>query len=479
MSNSPWHPTARVSGPRGQETTVSFPAGFLWGAATSAYQIEGAVVEDGRTPSIWDTFSHTPGRIASGHTGDVACDHYRRYRHDVELMADLGLSAYRFSISWPRVQPGGSGPANPKGLDFYRRLVDDLLGYGIEPWVTLYHWDLPQPLEDAGGWPARDTAERFADYAALVHDALGDRVRYWTTLNEPWCSAFLGYGSGEHAPGRHDGGAAVRAAHHLMLGHGLAAQALRADARPGQELGVTLNLYPVTPASDRPADADAARRIDALANRIFLDPILAGRYPDDLLEDLRGITDFGHVRDGDLQVISTPLSLLGVNYYSRYVVAAPSATSEPRPGGPSAWPGSEGIRFLTSGRPTTDMGWEIDPSGLVEVLRRVHADHPDLPLYVTENGAAFPDRVVDGRVDDPDRLAYLDAHLRACHEAIAAGVPLRGYFAWSLLDNFEWAWGYTKRFGLVYVDFRTQTRIPKSSARWYGEVIRRNGLPGQ
>ncbi|MEU9507717.1 GH1 family beta-glucosidase [Micromonospora sp. NPDC048170] len=459
---------------------LTFPPGFLWGAATAAYQIEGAAAEGGRTPSIWDTFSHTPGRVVEGHTGDVACDHYHRLGADVALMAELGLKSYRFSVSWPRVQPGGTGPANAEGLDFYRRLVDELLSHGIEPWLTLYHWDLPQPLEDAGGWPARDTAARFADYTTLVADALGDRVRYWTTLNEPWCSAFLGYGSGAHAPGRSDGAEAVRAGHHLMLGHGLAVRALRA-ARPTAEVGVTVNLYPVDPAGDAPADVDAARRIDGLANRFFLDPLLRGSYPADLMADLAGVTDFGHVRDGDLATISTPLDMVGVNYYSRHVVAAPVPGAEPEPywRAPSCWPGSEDVRFVTRGVPVTDMNWEIDAPGLVETLRRVHEQYTDLPLYVTENGSAFVDEVVDGQVDDVDRLAYFDAHLRAAHEAIEAGVPLRGYFAWSLMDNFEWAWGYTKRFGMVHVDYDSQVRIPKSSARWYAEVIRRNGLAAQ
>ncbi|MEU8043828.1 GH1 family beta-glucosidase [Micromonospora echinofusca] len=477
MSNPASPPAAGVVVDR---PPLTFPPGFLWGAATAAYQIEGAAAEGGRTPSIWDTFSHTPGRVVEGHTGDVACDHYHRMGSDVALMAELGLKSYRFSVSWPRVQPGGTGPANAEGLDFYRRLVDELLGHGIEPWLTLYHWDLPQPLEDAGGWPARDTAARFADYATLVADALGDRVRYWTTLNEPWCSAFLGYGSGVHAPGRSDGADAVRAGHHLMLGHGLAVQALRA-ARPSAEVGVTVNLYPVTPASDAPADVDAARRIDGLANRFFLDPLLRGSYPADLMADLAGVTDFGHVRDGDLATISTPLDVVGVNYYSRHVVAAPVPDAEPEPywRAPSCWPGSEDVRFVTRGVPVTDMNWEIDAPGLVETLRRVHEEYTDLPLYVTENGSAFVDEVVDGRVDDVDRLAYFDAHLRAAHEAIEAGVPLRGYFAWSLMDNFEWAWGYTKRFGMVHVDYDTQVRIPKSSARWYAEVIRRNGLAAQ
>ncbi|MFG3691099.1 GH1 family beta-glucosidase [Micromonospora sp. NPDC047740] len=477
MSNPASPPAVEVLD-QGPDRT--FPPGFLWGAATAAYQIEGAAAEGGRTPSIWDTFSHTEGRTVAGHTGDVACDHYHRMPADVRLMADLGLKSYRFSISWPRVQPGGAGPANQAGLDFYRRLVDELLAHGIEPWLTLYHWDLPQPLEDAGGWPARDTAGRFADYTRLVADALGDRVRYFTTLNEPWCSAFLGYGSGVHAPGRSDGADAVRAGHHLMLGHGLAVQVVRA-ARPEAQLGITLNLYPVTPATDSPADADAARRIDGLANRFFLDPVLRGAYPADLQADLRQVTDFGHVRDGDLGIISAPLDMVGVNYYSRYVVAAPvpGDGAEAYWRAPSCWPGGADVRFVTRGVPVTDMDWEIDAPGLVETLERVHRDYTDLPLYVTENGSAFVDAVIDGRVDDPDRLAYFDAHLRAAHDAIGVGVPLKGYFAWSLLDNFEWAWGYTKRFGMVYVDYDSQARIPKSSARWYAEVIRRNGLAAQ
>jgi beta-glucosidase len=478
------HPSQQTIQPPGQETAegsaVTFPPDFLWGAATAAYQIEGAANEDGRAPSIWDTFSHTPGQVIEGHTGDVACDHYHRFRDDVRLMARLGLKSYRFSVSWPRVQPAGSGRANQQGLDFYRRLVDELLANDIEPWLTLYHWDLPQTIEDAGGWPARDTAARFAEYAALTHSALGDRVRYWTTLNEPWCSAFLGYGSGTHAPGVRDGAAAVRAAHHLMLGHGLAVRAMRA-ARPDHELGITLNLYPVSPQTESPGDLDAARRIDGLANRFFLDPVLLGEYPADVVADLREVTDFEHVHDDDLAVISTPLSVLGINYYSRNVVAAPrdGVAPEPYRRAPSSWPGSEKVRFVTRGVPVTDMGWEIDAPGLVETLQRVHRDYPDVPLAVTENGAAFVDRLVDGVVDDPDRVAYFDSHLRACHEAIASGVPLRGYFVWSLMDNFEWAWGYTKRFGMIYVDYDSQLRIPKSSARWYAEVIRRNGLAAQ
>jgi beta-glucosidase len=456
------------------ERRLTFPTDFVWGAATAAYQIEGAAAEDGRGPSIWDTFAHTPGRVLGGDNGDVAVDHYHRYREDVALMAGLGLTAYRFSISWSRVQPDGTGAVNAKGLDFYRRLVDTLLDAGVEPWPTLYHWDLPQPLEDAGGWPVRDTAYRFAEYAALVHEAVGDRVTNWTTVNEPWCAAFLGYASGDHAPGRREPGASLRAAHHLLLGHGLAARALRAD---GTRAGAAVNLYAVSPASDAAEDVDAARRIDGLQNRLFLDALLLGRYPEDVLADIEPY-DLG-VRDGDLAIIGGPIDMLGVNYYNRFIVtgrdgAAPAITSPFAQAPP--WPGSEHVGFVQAGRPVTAMGWEIDESGLTDVLTRVAADYPHVPLYVTENGAAFDDVLSAGGVDDPDRVAYLEGHLRACHGAIRAGVPLRGYFAWSLLDNFEWGWGYAKRFGLVYVDFETQERIPKSSARWYSSVIGRGGI---
>lgn len=459
---------------------ITFPRGFRWGAATAAYQIEGAAREDGRGSSIWDTFCRVPGAVAGGDNGDVACDHYHRFRDDVKLMADLGLGAYRFSVSWPRVQPAGRGPANQAGLDFYRRLVDELLAHGIEPWLTLYHWDLPQALEDGGGWPARETADRFADYAGLVHAALGDRVRHWITLNEPWCSSFLGYGSGAHAPGRRDGAAAVRAAHHLLLGHGRAARALRA-ADPSLEVGITLNLYAVSPAGRSPGDADAVRRIDGLANRFFLDPVLRGQYPSDVVADLAPVTGFDHVHNGDLAEIAHPGSFLAVNYYSRYVVAAPGDRARPSHWrSASCWPGSEQVEFVDRGLPVTAMGWEIDAPGLTETLLRVHRDYPSLPLYISENGAAFDDILgADGEVDDSDRVAYLDCHLRACHEAIQAGVPLRGYFAWSLMDNFEWAYGYGKRFGIVRVDYRTQQRTPKASARWYAQVIRRNGMDAE
>jgi beta-glucosidase len=457
------------------DDVLSFPEGFSWGVATASYQIEGGVREGGRSPSIWDTFCHTPGAVQNGDTGDVADDHYHRYAEDVALLADLGVTHYRFSLAWPRLQPDGRGPLNPAGVDFYSRLVDALLERGIQPWVTLYHWDLPQVLEDAGGWPVRDTAERFAEYAALVHDRFHDRFTNWTTLNEPWCSAFLGYASGNHAPGRQEPAAALAAAHHLLLGHGLAVQAMRGQDA-GSTLGITLNLYPVDPVSDAPADVDAARRVDAVSNRIFLDPLLRGGYPDDLRRDVAGVSDMAFVADGDEKIIGTPLDVLGVNYYSRHVVRA-SGSAGAATGRAAAWVGSSDVESVSRGLPATEMGWEIDPQGLYDVLARIHREYPPIPLYVTENGAAFADRPgPDGAVADPQRVEYLDSHFRIARRAIDDGIDLRGYFVWTLIDNFEWAWGFAKRFGLVYVDYPTQRRIPKDSARWFAEVTRRNGL---
>ncbi|MFD0141109.1 MULTISPECIES: GH1 family beta-glucosidase [unclassified Streptomyces] len=449
-----------------------FPDGFRWGAATAAYQIEGAAAEDGRTPSIWDTFSRTPGKVRNGDTGDIAADHYHRMREDVALMKELGLTDYRFSLSWSRIQPTGRGPAVQKGLDFYRGLADELLDAGIRPVATLYHWDLPQELEDAGGWPERATAERFAEYAALAAEALGDRVTTWTTLNEPWCSAFLGYGSGVHAPGRTDDAAALRAAHHLNLAHGLAAGVLRAAVPASAELSLTLNLHAIRPLSDAPEDRDAARRIDAVGNRIFLDPVFHGRLPADLVEDTADITDWSFVRDGDLEAIATPIDSLGINYYSPSVVCAGVSES------PSPWPGApEQVRFVPAAGPRTAMDWPVDADGLYELLVRLRDELPEVPLLITENGAAYDDYAdPEGEVHDPERVTYLDAHLAAAHRAIADGADVRGYFLWSLLDNFEWAYGYGKRFGMVHVDFASQRRTPKDSARWYAEVIRRGGL---
>ncbi|HEY2172653.1 MAG TPA: GH1 family beta-glucosidase [Mycobacteriales bacterium] len=456
---------------------INFPADFLWGTATASYQIEGGVDEDGRGRSVWDTFAHTPGKIQGGDTGDVACDHYHRYPEDVALMRELGVNAYRFSLAWPRFQPDGRGELNPGGVAFYDRLLDELLGAGIRPWVTLYHWDLPQALEDAGGWPVRETALRFADYAAAVHARFADRIGDWTTLNEPWCAAFLGYASGHHAPGRQDPAAAVRAAHHLMLGHGLAVEAMR-SARADLNYGITLNLYPTDAASDAAADVDAARRIDGISNRIFLDPILRGRYPADVLADLAPIAGTDHILDGDEKQIGLPLNVLGVNYYSRHVVRAAQGGTTAAPN--STWVGSEDVEKVDTGRPTTAMGWDIDDDGLYDILTRVAREYDAPPLYVTENGAAFDDVLdVDGAVHDPERIDYLDSHFRAAHRAIRDGVDLRGYFVWSLTDNFEWAWGNSRRFGLIHLDYATQRRTVKDSGRWYAGVTGTNALPAR
>ncbi|WP_433388007.1 GH1 family beta-glucosidase [Micromonospora sp. KLBMP9576] len=458
-------------------STLRFPENFVWGAATAAYQIEGAATDDGRGQSIWDTFSRTPGKVHHGHTGDVACDHYHRYADDVTLMAELGLAAYRFSVAWPRIQPDGTGPVNPRGLDFYDRLTDALLARGIDPIVTLYHWDLPQTLQDRGGWTNRETAEHFATYATAVHGRLGDRIRTWTTLNEPWCSAYLGYGNGVHAPGEQDPGAAFAAVHHLLLGHGLAARALRAGG--AQTVGITLNPADVRPAdADSAADVAAAHLVDGLQNRIFLDPLLRAAYPDDVREHVARIVEPTFLRDGDEKLIAAPIDLLGINYYQPTYVAGRADGA-----GSAAYPGTAGaVEFLPPVGPLTDMGWMIEAAGLTRLLERIATDYPGVPMMITENGAAFPDKAgADapngaGQVLDDDRIAYLDGHLRAAHEAISRGVDLRGYLVWSLLDNFEWAEGYRRRFGIIHVDYLTQRRTPKSSARWYQEVISRNGL---
>ncbi|MEU0155767.1 GH1 family beta-glucosidase [Micromonospora fulviviridis] len=462
---------------------VEFPEGFVWGTATAAYQIEGAAKEDGRGPSIWDTYSHTPGLTHNGDTGDVAADHYHRWAEDLRHLAELGVGAYRFSISWPRVQPGGAGRLNPAGVDFYSRLVDRLLDLGIQPVATMYHWDLPQEVEDAGGWPVRDTALRFADYAAGIVGALGDRVHTWTTLNEPWCSAYLGYASGVHAPGRTEPAAALAAVHHLNLAHGLAGRLVR-ELAPAAQLSVTLNLHVIRPASDSPADHDAVRRIDALANRAFLGAMLDGAYPADLLADTAGVTDWSFVRDGDERTAAVPLDVLGVNYYSSTLVRAwdgVSPRSDADGHGASAhtpWVGAGDVDFLPQPGPHTAMGWNIDPGGMTELLLRLHREHPDQPLMITENGAAFDDVVSpDGAVHDDRRVDYLRRHVGAVADAIAAGADVRGYFVWSLLDNFEWAYGYDRRFGIIRVDYDTQARTWKDSAHWYRRLATTNRLP--
>jgi beta-glucosidase len=469
--------------------SISFPDGFVWGSATAAYQIEGAVHADGRRPSIWDTFSHQPGRIVDGTNGDVACDHYHRWHEDVALMADIGLGSYRFSVAWPRVVPDGAGEVNQAGLDFYRRLADTLLEHGITPLATLYHWDLPQALQDLGGWTNRDTAQRFAEYARVVAEALGDRVNSFATLNEPWCAAFLGHASGVHAPGLTDNAAALAAGHHLNLAHGLGVTAMRAELPRSAELSVTLNLALVRPASEDPADLAAAQHVDGLTNRFFLDPMLRGRYPAQVLEDLRHLTDWSFIQDGDEASINAGIDLLGINYYSPTLIAAPTPAlrsevsgrwvNDPMSAsGPSPYPGTDLALSVPQDGPYTAMNWRIDAPSFTELLLRVHADYPGIPLVITENGAAFEDHVEDGgRIRDTDRIAYVRDHVTAVHSAIERGADVRGYFVWSLLDNFEWAWGLSKRFGLVHVDFPSGERRLKDSALWYRDVITRNGLP--
>jgi beta-glucosidase len=435
--------------------TISFPTDFLWGAAASAYQTEGAVAADGRTPSVWDTFCATPGTIRAGETGEQACDFFHRYPDDIELMRELGLDAFRFSIAWPRVLPGGRGRVNPKGLDFYDRLVDALLEAGIRPFVNLFHWDTPQTLEDAGGWPERATAEAFVELADAVGGRLGDRVTDWVTMNEPFCPAWLGYGLGIHAPGRTSARDALAAAHHLLLAHGWAVDALRRSS-PGAEVGIVLDSWPVHPASESAADVAAAWAADGVANRWFFDAVLRGSYPEDVLERFADVIP--SVRASDLAAISAPLDFVGMNNYSRRIVRA-GLDGEP-----------EDIRS-TDGR-LTDTGWEVFPHAIYEVLTRLWSEYDVPSIYVTENGAAFSDtRTHDGRIHDVERIEYLREYLAAVAAAMAAGVPVRGYFVWSLLDNFEWALGYAKRFGIVYVDYPTQERVPKDSFRWYQRQI--------
>ena len=444
---------------------MPFPPDFLWGAATASYQIEGAVTEDGRGESIWDRFSHTPGAVENGHTGDVACDHYHRWPADLDLMQDVGLSAYRFSIAWPRIYPQGGGLINQRGLDFYARLVDGLLERGITPMATLYHWDLPQELETRlGGWGSREVAERFADYAATVFGALGDRVPYWVTINEPWVAAFIGYYTGRHAPGQEDLAKAVRASHHLLLGHARAIQVYRSLGLPGK-IGITLDLQTASPDGDSDEDRRAAMLGDGYTNRWFLDPLFRGRYPEDVLELFRGqgaVLDA--VGSGDMESIAAPIDFLGMNFYMRRLFSA----------------SSNGLgwdeRLARDGDDTTEMGWAIVPEALAEQLARLRADYPSIPLYITENGMAEQDSVgADGTVRDTRRIDYIRRHLQVIEEAIAAGSDLRGYFVWSWMDNFEWGFGYRPRFGIVHVDFETQARTLKDSARWYAEVIRTNG----
>src|SRR5260221_3323562 len=441
-----------------------FPADFLWGAATASYQIEGAAYEDGRGLSIWDQFAATPGKVYQGENGDVAADHYHRMPEDVALMSELGLKAYRFSIAWPRILPQGTGTVNERGLDFYDRLVDLLLARGITPLVTLYHWDLPLALHEQKGWLNRDTACAFADYAEVVTRRLGDRVDWWTTLNEPWCSAYLGYDTGVHAPGIRNKQSSYIAAHHLLLAHGLALSRLRAYTRKSAQLGITLNLTPVYAADDRPETLRAVEQADKMSNRWFLDPIFRGNYPEGLFADA-GVAP-PPIRPGDLDIIATPIDFLGVNNYSRSLIRA--QTGESGDGTNRHYEHVAGVADAAY----TEMGWEVYPQALTDVLVRVHRDYAPRAIAVTENGAAFADRW-DGsdHVSDSQRVDYLREHLKALGRARAEGVPVRGFFVWSLLDNFEWAEGYSKRFGIVYVDYPTQRRIIKDSGRWYAAFI--------
>lgn len=440
-----------------------FPKEFLWGAATSAYQIEGAVQEDGRGESIWDRFCRLPGRIQNGDTGDVACDHYHRWREDVGLMQELHLRAYRFSVAWPRILPTGRGRPNTKGLDFYERLVDALLAAGIVPVVTLYHWDLPQALQSRGGWANRDTAYYFTDYADAVSRRLGDRVSIWITHNEPWVVAWLGHVLGEHAPGEQDLATGLQVAHHLLLSHGLAVPILRENVGAAQ-IGIALNMGPSDPATDLEADIEAAQRHERTHTAWFLDPLYGRGYPEDLLDW------FGEARpqvpEEDLELIAGSVDFIGLNYYTRHVVR-----HDPD-GGPLQVRDEE-----VSDAEYTEMGWEVYPEGLYRMLRMLHAEYPVSTIYVTENGAAFPDRLENDRVHDPRRITFLHAHLLQVHHALEEGIPVRGYFVWSLMDNFEWTHGYSKRFGLCYVDYKTLERIPKDSAFWYRDVIAANGVP--
>ncbi len=445
---------------------LRFPDGFVWGVATSAHQIEGAYDDDGRGPSIWDRLEAVPGSIADGSDASVACDHYHRWREDIDLMTRLGVNAYRFSIAWPRILPAGRGTVNAAGLDFYDKLVDALVDGGIRPFITLYHWDLPQKLQDNGGWLSRDTVDAFVEYADVVTARLGDRVKHWMTHNEPWCIAHLGHDSGEHAPGIKDPAGALRAAHHVLLSHGRACPVIRKNV-PDARVGIVLNLTPSSPASNNPEDADASRWFDGFFNRWYLDPLFHGGYPEDVVEDRIAA---GHlesrqlpfVRPGDMETISAPTDFLGVNYYSRVVMRA----------GEDAWP--EAVQVVPDDG-LTDMGWEVYPQGLTELVERVHREYGPQRIYITENGAAYSDGPDEsGRVADTRRIDFMRGHVRACHRAIENGVPLAGYFAWSLMDNFEWAHGYERRFGLYWVDYKTQKRIPKDSAFWYHDVIAAN-----
>ncbi len=441
---------------------LQFPKEFVWGAATASYQIEGAWNEDEKGESIWDRFSHTPGKVQDGDTGDMACDHYHRWEDDLKMIKQLGLKAYRFSTAWPRVLPSGTGTVSEAGLDFYSKLVDGLLKLDIEPYITLYHWDLPQKLQDKGGWPARDIVDAFVEYADLVSRVLGDRVKNWITLNEPWVSAFVGYYYGAHAPGHKSQHEALAAAHHLLLSHGNAVPVIRRNS-PGSNVGITLNLTPQVPASPSVADRDAANWVDGHINRWFLDPLVGRGYPQDMVNAYGD--EMAFVQAGDMETLSVPVDFIGINYYHRSVVRSEKVSE------------AENAPQTVFSGDVTEMGWEVHPESLYKMLGRLYFDYDFPVIHITENGAAYVDEVsADGEVHDPKRVSYYVRHLEQVHRAIEAGIPVKGYFAWSLMDNFEWAYGYSKRFGLVYVDYQTQQRIMKDSAKWYKAVIEKNGL---
>ena len=441
---------------------IQFPKDFVWGAATASYQIEGAWNEDEKGESIWDRFSHTPGKVQDGDTGDMACDHYHRWEDDLKMIKQLGLKAYRFSTAWPRVLPNGTGTVSEAGLDFYSKLVDGLLKLDVEPYITLYHWDLPQKLQDKGGWPARDIVDAFVEYADLVSRVLGDRVKNWITFNEPWVSAFVGYYYGAHAPGHKSQHEALSAAHHLLLAHGNAVPVIRRNS-PDSNVGITLNLTPQVPASPSVADRTAANWVDGHINRWFLDPLVGRGYPQDMVNDYGD--EMAFVQPGDLEVASVPVDFIGINYYHRNVVRSEKVSEA-----------DNAPRTVFSGD-VTEMGWEVHPESLYKMLGRLYFDYDFPAIYITENGAAYVDEVsADGEVHDPKRVSYYVRHLEQVHRAIEAGIPMKGYFAWSLMDNFEWAYGYSKRFGLVYVDYQTHQRIMKDSAKWYQAIIEKNGF---
>lgn len=447
----------------------SFPSGFIWGTATSSTQIEGAADVDGKGESIWDRFCKIPGKVLNGDRCDVSCNHYELYKDDIALIKQLQFSSYRFSISWPRVLPEGVGKANQKGIDFYKRLVEQLLKNEISPAATLYHWDLPQELQDKGGWTNRDIVDYYLEYVHLMFRELGDMVPKWITHNEPWVVSYLGYGNGEHAPGYTDLRSFIKASHHLLLSHGKAVTLFRELNMKDRDIGITLNLSPAYPATETEDCQFAANRWDGFFNRWFLDPIFKGEYPKDLMDHYQKTLsmDYGYIHPQDLEQISQPIDFLGINYYN-------SAALQPGKQGEFAFLGVEPV---STGRPVTEMNWEIHPEALYDLLVRIQKDYGDIPIYITENGAAYDDVAVDGEVHDPKRISYIHDHLVMCLKAIQDGVNLKGYYVWSFLDNFEWAYGYQKRFGIVYVDYQTQQRIPKQSAYWFQQVIQQNGLP--